>query len=146
MGLRTVPSCLQCGIKKKKKATWENNSLNVKRERGTSELRFICGPCGVRGFAVDHAVPEHSYVPRVILVRLEKVFLAEVVFRHIGAAQWKKRLVQIKVHSIFSSSLSLFCFSAGSQQTPQNQLILSIKAIFKQMLTTQMRILRHIKN
>lgn len=52
------------------------------------------------------------------LVCLEIVFLAEVLLRHSGAARWKKRLVQIKVHSIFSSSLGLFSLSVREASGP----------------------------
>lgn len=52
------------------------------------------------------------------LVCLEIVFLAEVLLRHSRATRWKKRLVQIKVHSIFSSSLDLFSLSVREASGP----------------------------
>lgn len=99
-----------------KKFARENNRLNVNRNKG--KWAFTCGPCGGWEFAQGHAVPEEGYVPRVIVVSLEIVFLAEVLFRHIGAARWKKRLVQIKVHSIFYSSLGLFSVSMQEASGP----------------------------
>lgn len=54
----------------------------------------------------------------MILVPLETVFLAEALLRHIGAACRKKRLGQIKVHSIFSSSLGPLSFSVREASGP----------------------------
>lgn len=111
----------------------EEKKINVKRKRGTREVRFTCTLRGGWESAAGHAVPEYGYDPRVILVCLEVVFLAQVLFTHIGGWLLEEKPCANKSSFNFFQLISSFFVSVREASGPpsKNQLTSSIKAIFK---------------
>ena len=87
---------------------------NVKRKRGT--WGFTCRPCGR---CEGHAVPDWGYVPKVILVCLEIVFLAEVLFRHnLGCSREEKPCANKSSLNCFQLIRPFIFFLCGKSVDP----------------------------